>query len=341
MIEETLETVEESIEEEDKQAVAEYLDDLVDAFDQRRSEAEAVDAVANELRYHQNGDDGMGAVEQYAETFSETSRNRMQVQQAVIGYLTGETTKEKVLDAIQNAREVEARFTDEMETVSEQADEIEIPPTLSISGPRQIEVPKGTDLSEQFQLNNYGGESDESVELSVETGLEIEVVPEAIDTLDADDSVGLTIEGSPTEVGVHNTYLHAEGEEIRTTIETAIAIGGRSEYIEKAREQITTRLEFVRKLKPDAPGSGGGLNGVENKFETADKRLSKIKSDIGEDDPEEIADRLDAVGNLLETIPGHVRAIEDIHVPEGQGEILVQDTKAVIETIETAIDAVA
>ena len=65
------------------------------------------------------------------------------------------------------------------------------------------------------------------------------------------------------------------------------------------------------------------------------------RSPLSKDDPEEIADRLDAVGNLLETIPGHVRAIEDIHVPEGQAEILVQDTKAVIGTVETAIDAIA
>lgn len=56
---------------------------------------------------------------------------------------------------------------------------------------------------------------------------------------------------------------------------------------------------------------------------------------------DQIADRLDAVGNLLETIPKHVRALKGIHIPEGPAEILVQDTKAVIETVETAIDAVA
>ena len=108
----------------------------------------------------------------------------------------------------------------------------------------------------------------------------------------------------------------------------------RTTYLETVRPQI----QNLREPRSGAPGSG--LNGIENKLTTADKRIGHLLDAIDDgDDPDEVADRINALQNLVGTIPEHARGIRGVHITEGEAALLITDANAINETLDSAIDA--
>lgn len=340
MIERTLERLKEAIERDDKQTLVNRFDDMEEAFTTRRRETEIATVLASELSRYRNRrsvDDEL--IDRYFEIVRQASQHRIQTHRAALEYLTGELSKETAMSTIDKAIDIEDELSESMTAMCDLDHEVEIPPTLSVSGRREIEVPAGTPLSASLTVENLGHQPAQDVTVSLETDLAITLDHPDLSELAGGAERSIIVEGTPAEIGVHDIYVSVAGEAEITTFEMQIAIGGRANYLNNARSQIDDQLAFVRELKDDAPGRGGGLNGIENKFETADKRISKIVDDLDEEDANEIVKRIDAVGNLLETVQKHARALAGTHLTDGHAARLRYDTQAILDSVEGAIDA--
>lgn len=87
------------------------------------------------------------------------------------------------------------------------------------------------------------------------------------------------------------------------------------------------------------PGNRSGLNGIANKLRTANKRLGRIERDLDDDEPNEIAERIDTVRNLLDTVPKQAQSLAGTQLPEGYAGWVGRDAEAIRTTLEGAIDA--
>ena len=345
MVEEQLEALKTAIENEDKEQVTETFEEVMAAFSQRRQQSEALNTLARNIRdYEADGSDSTKQAEAYFTRSLEAGQQRIELNQVILSYITESIDEAEAIEAIDATMATESELTKSMETVSSVDTETALPPALAIEGLEDQEIPKETEVTESVTINNYGHSAARDVTLALETALNVELTETSIDEIPSEDSITVDVIGTPASTGEYTLALEVAGKVTRASREVTVAVADRSEYLVVAREQVNDLLALVRDLKdedrPSRDGDGGGLNGIENKLTTADKRIGHLLDAIDDgDDPEEVADRINALQNLVGTIPQHARGITGVHITEGEAALLITDAKAINGTLDSAIDA--
>ena len=346
MVEEQLEALKTAIENEDKEQVTETFEDVAAAFGQRRQRSEALNTLARNIRdYEADGSDPVKQAEAYFTRSLEASQQRIELNQVILSYITESVDKTEAIEVIDTTLAAESELTESMKTVSSVETDVDLPPALAIEGFEDLEIPKETEVTETITINNYGHSAARDVTLTLESGLNVELTETSVAEIPAEDSITVNIIGTPASTGEHTLVLEVAGEVVRTSREVTVVVADRSEYLVAAQEQVDDLLALVRDFKDEngtskSDDGGGGLNGIENKLATADKRIGHLLDAIDDgDDPDEVADRINALQNLVGTIPQHARGIRGVHITEGEAALLIADAKAINGTLDSAIDA--
>ena len=344
MLIETLEATKEAIEDDDKIRVSELAESVIDHFEGRRTETEAVTSHASRLSEHAEDEETVqNTVEGYFTASSNAREARMEFSQALLGYLDGEVSKEETIEVIDHIIAVESELSDSIEDVSNPDSEAELPAVLTLDVPNRIEIPKGTTVAEDVTITNRGDRADENVTIEIETDLSIAADPSTVEKVGPDETLGISLTGTVQTTGNHTGTIEVDGETTRTQADIQIVVANRIRYLEAVRPQIQDLREWVIELKEEGspePPEKEGLNGIINKLRTADNRVEERLEAIEEGvDEEEITEELESISNLVETVIHQAEALEGSQLGDGSVAFIIRDTEGILETLDGAIDA--
>ena len=339
-----LKNTKEAIEQDRVEQVSVLIESVLDQFEGRRRETEAATKLASRVSEYTETEENFDTiVESYFNAASDARQARLEIGQVLLGYIEGSKSKKVAIESIERTIDTETRLSNTIEDLSGVKIDVAIPPVLAIDVPNELEMQTTAPLSQDLVVRNLGGELAKDVTVSLQSHLSLEVSPPIIDELKPDEAVVTTLTGTAHTIGEYTVTVDVVAESARARAEIDIVVANRLMYLEAAIPQIQEVRNLVVDLKnhpPGTPPGNSGLNGIENKLRTAEKRVGKVLREIKNGtDSEEVGNQIKAITNLLQTVIKQSRALTGTQLTAGNAAFINRDTEAVIETLNRAIDA--
>lgn len=349
MLKDQLTTLQTALEGDDEVAVLDLTDPVTDALAEKRSRESALDALAQHVRASASPDhDARVAAEGYFDAVTRAEQERASAVQAVMGYLTDDTSAAAAATAVGDAVAAEEEVLASTDELADAKGGITLPAVLAVGGPDDLEIPKGTAVSATFEVENLGGESAPDVVVGVESDLALDVNPTALGALGPDAASAVELGGSPTTTGTFRVEVTARSGERAGSKSLSAIVASKADYLRRARQQIQTLRRNVAEMR-DSGGSKGngkdndtnGLNGVLNKLETVEKRLTRLirKVENGRGKGRSIDTQIRSVIETLQAVANQVDGMSPQQVAASKATLVTSDTEATTETLRTARDA--
>lgn len=310
MTEELLRTFREQVADDRVAAALETVDDLEAAFAADRARTAANDVVATAVRYNTDGDSA-AAANDHLEAATELEQRRVELNEAILGYLTVETPPDVVVSRVDAALDAYRTLAAKREALLAVADGVRTGVLLHLAAVEGFRVPKGSSVAVTTELANLGsaGSGPLAVTASADDGVSTAVSPTSLDGLAAGEETAVGVEVGGESTGVARVRLVVEGEEAEST-------AFRVEVLDKA-DFLSEALANAERLLSDVedrvePGrAGGSLEGLRNRFEEIVRRLEQILDRVGNGTPggrgdsvdhriRSVTNRFDSVVNTLE-----------------------------------------
>lgn len=273
---------------------------------------------------------------------SDADQARIEFNIWFVAFVGGNVSAEQLLEKVD-------QVIDNHETVDERANQVRnqksgvpLPLLLSLFGPDQEAVPKGSEVSIDFTLENIGARKITDIDVSVE-GLDFDVTPTAIGRLAPDESASLTAFGVANQEAETQINVRAEADEVSASHQLAVLVLAKSSYIERALvdiDELKTKVEALRNTDTDVEENE--IQGLLDKLTTADQQLKRILGDIedGRKPERRINNQIDGVIKILEAFKNQVNGlIDDSQLAKERGTIFLHDSQEVIEILGAAIIA--
>lgn len=276
-------------------------------------------------------------------------------------HLENGPSAESVADRVETVVETTAAVDEQADELRDRSGDVDLPPSLTVTGPGGVRVPKGEPVEAEFVAANLGvtAASDLSVRLD---GYDLDVSPGAIDSLAAGEERALAVTGAADEavetavtVGVGSASASAELRVLDKAgfLEVALVVLG----------DVEERLARIRETADDdgGPGAGNGngrgddgaepgLTGLENKLDTATQRVERLAERAdgggpgagngnGNGNGDSLDQRIRAVMNLLGAFINQVEGLEGGQLTGQDASVLANDATQVIDELALATRA--
>ena len=324
-------------------AALDTIDELLDAFDSDRAETRRHDVVATAVRYNSASDSRAAtAADEYVEVATELDQARTKLNEAIIGYLTQESSLETLVDPIDETLEAYDELEAKSETLLERTDDVPLGIILHLNDVDQVRVPKGSAVGVGTTLENLGSdaETDISVDATSDAQVSTSVSPEQIDSLAPDEeaAIGLSLEGDSTGDG--RIRLTTEGATVRESIQFSVEVLDKVGYLKKARDIATILVEDLDEQE-HGRGRGNSSNGLRNRLEEIHDRLGTIieRIDSGRGNENEINNRIESVVNRFEAVKNTLTNGNDERLDEVVSAEYVARSEDAVDLLETSLDA--
>ncbi|WP_225335551.1 hypothetical protein [Halomicrobium urmianum] len=264
------------------------VDDLLASFDSDRRTAARDDALATVVRYNAAPESEPAAVaDRYTETATELEQTRIELHEALLGYLGEETTASTVVDKIEETISSYETLQTEREALTEHADSVSLGPVLHMYGVEDARVPYGGSTGVGTELENVGDSSVTDVDLQT-SGDQIvttSVSPDTVETVapESKEAIGLSLTGAATGQG--RLRLSADGAEARESTEIGVEVLDKIDYLRRvdsiANRVLTDAEKRIEERSPDRADE------FKNRIETArtwlDRTIERAENgEIGE-----------------------------------------------------------
>lgn len=221
----SLETLEEELEEGDPEDVIEAMGDVVDDFETLSVETTQMrrDLSANYLSDSLTDDGQREQVNRSANHLTQASVRRGNLLSQIIAYTRGgqDTGREALIESVQSVLEFEDSLRDSVEDVDPDLGEASTPGDITGAGlslPAPSVVP-GTTITVHSKFRNPGDEAVEDIEIDVESSpdsLEVADVPDGIESIESEALGSVQFDVTPTESGVMDLRVTATASRNRS-----------------------------------------------------------------------------------------------------------------------------
>lgn len=343
MLKDQLTTLRTALDSDDEVAVLDLTDPATDALAEKRSRESALDALAQHVRASASPDsDARAAAEGYFDAVTRAEQERAEATRAVMGYLTDDVSAADAAAAVGDAVDAEDDVLASTDELTAAKGDLTLPPVLAATGPADLEIPKGTSASATVRVENLGGEAAPDVGVALDSELALDVSPTELGTLDPDEVATVEVGGSPTTTGTFRVDVTARsGDRVGSaTIDAVVA--SKSDYLQRARQQVETLRRNVEQIRDESGGNGkDGLRGVENKLETAGKRIEQLirKVENGRGNGRNVNNEIDSVSNTLEAARNQVEGLSPQQISAANRTLIASDIQQTNRTLRTAKDA--
>lgn len=347
MTETLLRTLREQVANDRVSEALETVDELQAAFAADRARTAADDTLATALRYRSDGDSpAAAAADAHHEAATELEQRRVELHEAIIGYVGGETPPTEVVGRIDATLGAHETLADEREALRDAAGGASIGTVLHLGPIEGFRVPKGDSVAVATELRNLGTDGTDSLKL----------------TADADDTVSTELSpnslaglaaGEETAVGVDVGGLATGTARVRVTVEgqTVESTTFRVEVLDKT-DYLSEALSIAEQLLADVdgrtgPGNGASFQGLRNRLDEIVRRLERIRDRIDSDGTKgksrgkdkSVDNRIGAVSNRFESVANTVENREEVGLDARVVSEYVRRCRDAIDLLESAVAA--
>lgn len=291
------------------------------------------------------------AARQFTQTVGAADQSRIAFHVGFMSFAGGNLAPDEMAAKAEAVIDSHETVVSRAETMIETASGVSLPPTVGVFGPNDAAVAKGDRVDLSFTAENLGTLSVTDLDSSVE-GYDLDASPEIVASLDAGESVEISISGTASEAGTFSVALRLSGESAEDTATVALTVLDREDLLGRTLEtlrDLQTTVEALTAERDDgnrrsgpSKGNGngdGGLSGLENKVETAVKRVEKLRDQSG--GGKSTTNRIESVSDLLGAFQNQTEALSGSSVPAQRAAVLHHDAGQAISLLERAADAEA
>lgn len=280
------------------------------------------------------------AARQFTQTVGAADQSRIAFHVGFMSFAGGNLAPDEMAAKAEAVIDSHETVVSRAETMIETASGVSLPPTVGVFGPNDAAVAKGDRVDLSFTAENLGTLSVTDLDSSVE-GYDLDASPEIVASLDAGESVEISISGTASEAGTFSVALRLSGESAEDTATVALTVLDREDLLGRTLEtlrDLQTTVEALTAERDDGNGDGG-LSGLENKVETAVKRVEKLRDQSG--GGKSTTNRIESVSDLLGAFQNQTEALSGSSVPAQRAAVLHHDAGQAISLLERAADAEA
>lgn len=355
-----LTTLSDALQADDPSQVESATESVLEEFDARRQREDALEdlLVAVDARTPDRTTTPEGtAAEDLQVAIVELEQARLDLDTAIVGYLSDETGADEALaavDAVSDARTTVDSRTDDL-TDALAASERTLPPVLTLTGPSQRVVPKGDSVELSYTLENLGGTATDSISVTLDESVPLSVSQPDLEPLAPNTETTVVLAGTPDSNGVSEGLLKAEGAGRSATAELRLVVAAKADYLTTARNDAESLATTAAELQSDdesesgsnskngnngGGASGGGLAAVENKARTTVKRLERLidRIESGRTNARQLDQKIAAVEELVETITVTLNG-EGTTLTATERAVFENTTSGILDSLEAARDA--
>lgn len=236
--------------------------------------------------------------------------------------------------------------TDAVETAAgdlrEEADGIDLPPALSVTGPSALLVPKGTSIEAEYTASNVGVTPASDLDVTLDGYDGVSASPDAIDSLTAGADATITVSGPADETVEAPLVVSVGAESARTDLRVLDKAG----FLDRALTVLDEVQQRLERVSDDADGKGNSdFRGLENKLRTARNRIEKLKKEAesggGKGRGKSLDERIRSTMKLLGAFINQAEGLSPRQLSSQDAAVLAGDAGEVIDELETATRAAA
>lgn len=318
-------------------------DELLDAFDDDRTEARRNDIVATHVRYDvDEGSDAAVAADEYLKAATERDQARIQLADAVVGFLYRGEDSEVLIDRIDETLAAYEAVRPKRDALLEHAEETSMGVVLHLDEVERTRVPVGSSVGATTTLENLGDQSERNIEFeaSGEAPVSLTFSPPAFDDFAPGERefVGLGLEGESTGQG--RIRVAVEGEQTRESVQFSVEVLDRAGYLREVVDLTTMMLNDLEDATGEQ-GGGNGSNGLQNRLEGIRDRLENLLAQIQSSDGQpNVERRIGPVRNQYEAVVRTLENAPDHRYDPVNRVAYTQRAKEAVELLEASLEAV-
>lgn len=272
------------------------VDRLLTSFDSDRESTTRSDTLATTVRYNaEAGSEPETAADNYLEAATELEQTRIELHEALLGYLAEETASTTVVSKIDETISSYEGLQTERESLAEHADAVPLGPVLHMRGIKDTRVPYGGSTGIGTEVENIGDSSvtDMDLQTSGDQLVSTSVSPDTIETLapNSKEAIGLSLTGEATGQG--RLRLSADGAEAGESTEIAVEVLDKIDYLRRV-DSIADRVltDAERRIEERSPDRADEFK---NRIETARRWLDRTieRAESGEIDEDQVDNRIE------------------------------------------------
>lgn len=294
MADERLESLRDDLRAGDVVAAIDQFDDAHDALEDQAARERALRTLARSVTARteqsaQSNTAARGLVE--ATMQAETKRTAFPL--TFLAFAEGELSAADFAEAVDETIETVDRVDDRADRLDDLKGTVPLPRLVALLGPDRVEVPKGSPIDVDLDLENVGARDVEGIETGVEpiesgvAGFDLGITPGSVTALPAGETEVLTVTGLAAAARTVTLEVTAKGEDVAETTRTVVEVLDKHGYLERAREMVV-ELEEETEAKTGATGNGQGnggtVPGMLNKLDTARRRIDNLLYELSNDD---------------------------------------------------------
>lgn len=284
----------------------ETVDDLEDAFVSDRARVEADDTFATAVRYRSDpGSSAAAAADSYFQAANDLEQRRIELNEAILGYLREETQPKQVVSRIDATLGAYDTLETESAALRDAANGVSVGAILHLEPIDDLRVPKGNSVAIATVLANLGTAETGSLELSADTDntVSVELSPTSLDGLAPGEETPVGASFTGESAGTTRIRVAVSGDDAESSL-VGIVVLDKADY-------VTEVLSNAERLLTDVDGRKGddddnqSLEGLRNRFEEIVRRLEQIldyMENDGKGNGKGIDNRITSVINRFESV---------------------------------------
>jgi exonuclease VII small subunit len=261
---------------------------------------------------------------EYRKAVVELEQRRIELERSALAYVEGEESSTTLVESVDAVGESYRKCNESTTALEAAVSDVSTSPLLVLWGGPTVEVPKGADVTAELALATVGHLHLDSIVVDVESEMPASVTPSTIASLDANETVALSVELSPPTAGEFDAFVTATGETNADRLQLTVRVLEPRHYVDRAilaASSLDTALDSLK--------GGGRQNGLRNRARTLRDRLESISDDLeGAHRPTgSIGNRLSAARNSVEAMERKISSLERsakrqkaLYIPENIGE---------------------
>lgn len=341
MAQSTLKEFRTALEAGDVESATELASPVLDALEARRKRITALKPAAQQLLTTSESDDNQNIGRQFVIQADEAEQKRLELSLVIVQFIQGGAEPTAVVEIVDRVINKQSSVDSSEEQLRDKITKIGLDPILVVTGPDQLQIPKGIEGSATLTVENVGGQPTDTVSVEAETDLSgVSVSPSSIDPLDPseDIKVNLSVSESDTDGGfmVNVVARGLEGGATGSLTLTAI-IAAKEDYVERALTQLDEFESRVDRVEEQTRGEKS--RAVKKAIQDIRQRLEALEGDLEDNEvtAEEANRRLDEIVNRLHSLRSELKGWEE--VSDAIQASLRSDVAEIITTLETAKEA--
>ncbi|PSP80819.1 hypothetical protein BRC81_01665 [Halobacteriales archaeon QS_1_68_20] len=264
----------------DSASAVDSFDGFDDAVDDQANRESALRDVARGVVARTPPDDpAHQAAQQFLQAVNQAQQARVKAKYDFALHLEGGPDADDVADRVDAVVDTTDAVDSAAGDLQDEAGDVDLPPSLAVTGPSALLVPKGTAIDAEYTAENLGVTEATDLAVTVE-GYDVAVDPAAIDALLAGEATTLAVTGDADEA-VEAPLIVTVGSE---TARTDLRVVDKAGFLDRALTVLDEVEERLDRVDDDDGGNGkggkgngkSGIQGLHNKVDTARKRIEKL-----------------------------------------------------------------